>query len=123
MTLVSVTKIVEFEAAHFLADYVGMCSHVHGHSYKLEVTVKGATDNGMVIDFSELKRVIKLRILDKLDHQMLNDVLPFRTTAENMVVWIVKEISACLKGYPSISAKLWETSNSYAGVSNYEISD
>lgn len=128
---VRITKRYTFEAAHSLPNYEGKCSRLHGHSYKLEVTVSGCIDTesitrafqndepvlaeeGMVIDFSALKRCIK-SVVEVYDHSNLNDhfVLP---TAEVMSVQIFNDIQYKL-GNHSVrveSVKLWETEDSYA---------
>lgn len=78
---------------------------------------------GIAIDFGDIKRITKERVIDRLDHRYLNDVLPpMNTTAENMVVWIYEEIHQALldeKLYPAISLdeiRLWETPTSYAAI-------
>lgn len=113
----SVTKEFTFDAAHLLTDYEGACANLHGHTYRLEVTVTGELRNGMIIDFSVLKDVVKREILDKVDHRMLNDVLDFRTTAENMAEWMMKAIQSALPGRVYVTRiRLWETPTSYAEV-------
>lgn len=81
---IEVTKIVEFEMAHALHNHSGQCKNVHGHTYKLEVTLKGATseaphqaNDGMVIDFSALKGIIEDEIICIADHALwLNHLDP-----------------------------------------------
>lgn len=83
-----VTKIFSFDAAHNLTNYYGKCERLHGHTYKLEVTLEGdVQSNGMVIDFVVLKRIVKKHVLDRLDHQYLNDVLE-NPSAERVIAWI-----------------------------------
>ena len=68
------SKEFTFDAAHFLTRYHGKCEHLHGHTYKLRVTVEGKVQaNGLVLDFGILKKIVKERILDKYDHRCLND--------------------------------------------------
>ncbi|MBT7188376.1 6-carboxytetrahydropterin synthase QueD [Candidatus Bathyarchaeota archaeon] len=119
----SVTKVFEFAAAHYLTDYDGPCSRMHGHTYKLEITVgRLELQDGMVMDFGQLKSIVNEKIIDKLDHQMLNDRLSFRTTAENMSVWIWGELRKGLRALglgPPVymrKVKLWETPTSFAEV-------
>jgi len=87
-----ITKEVTFDSAHFLTDYYGKCERMHGHTYSLQVTLEGEIQkNGMVIDFALLKQIIKNRILNKLDHQILNDVVENPST-ERVAVWIWNEL-------------------------------
>ncbi len=94
-----------FDAAHHLPDYKGKCEDVHGHTYKLEVVVKGrAGKNGMVLDFEKIKRIVSENIIEKLDHKDLNKIFK-NPTAENIAQWIFNE----LKGRVNVSSvKLWE---------------
>ena len=116
--MLSVTKTFEFEAAHRLPHYEGPCQNIHGHSYKLEVEISGLVqykggEEGMIVDFVFLKQIVKERVVDKLDHKYLNDILP-TPTAENLVLWIYDQIM----GWPFLNQavariRLWETSTSY----------
>ena len=114
---VSVTKCFGFEAAHHLPDYNGACNRLHGHSYKLQVTVSGSVDkvSGMVVDFGVLKSVVKEQIVDKYDHQYLNDFFT-NPTAENMVQSFFIDLSHKFSnmGLTLESVKLWETESSFA---------
>lgn len=88
-----VTKIFHFEAAHHLTNYHGKCERVHGHSYKLEITVEGPVqENGMVIDFVILKNIVGKKVIEKLDHHDLNNVLQ-NPSSENLVQWILEQLS------------------------------
>ncbi len=83
-----VTKEFTFDSAHFLTNYYGKCERVHGHTFKLQVTVEGKVQsNGLVVDFVVLKRIVKKHVLDKLDHHLLNDVVE-NPSAERVIVWI-----------------------------------
>lgn len=75
MKQITVVKEFLFDSAHYLPDYDGDCCHLHGHTYKLEVGVTGPVkpNTGMVVDFKQLKTIVKL-ITDKLDHSLLNDL-------------------------------------------------
>lgn len=87
-----VTKEFTFDSAHFLPNYYGKCENLHGHTYKLQVTVEGAVgDNGLVIDFVILKRIVKKQVLDKLDHQLINDIIKV-ASAENTALWIWEQL-------------------------------
>ncbi|MFC4768136.1 6-carboxytetrahydropterin synthase QueD [Effusibacillus consociatus] len=120
---VAVTKIFTFDSAHRLDDYIGKCANLHGHTYKLEVEVKGRTDHrGIVVDFTDLKKIVNEQIISKYDHQFLNDHMPFNTTAENMVVFFFEIVDAYLKKLDSAQdihlqrVRLWETPTCYAEI-------
>ena len=122
MPKVYLTKEFEFEAAHHLLNYAGACANVHGHSYKLQVTVSGninlndtkyATDC-MVLDFKNLKSIVKGSIIDTHDHADLN-LIYSNPTAEVMVIEMFETIRKWLpKDVKLESVKLWETSTSFA---------
>ena len=123
--MTTVTKIFMFEASHNLPHYEGACHNLHGHSYKLEVTVGGqlVTDTqnakcGMIIDFKDLKAIVNEVAVDKYDHSYLNDFFP-NPTAEIMVEKIAKDIISKISGTSVylVSCKLWETTTSYAEYS------
>jgi 6-pyruvoyltetrahydropterin/6-carboxytetrahydropterin synthase len=121
---VLVSKEFTFDSAHHLHCYEGKCKSLHGHTYKVQVVMSGRVDHrGITIDFADIKRITKERIIDKLDHRYLNDVLPpMNTTAENMVVWIYEQIHTGLveeELYPQVEleeVRLWETPTSYAAI-------
>ena len=122
MPKVYVTKEFEFEAAHHLLNYDGPCANVHGHSYKLQVTVSGNIDlsvqkyasDCMVLDFKCLKSLVKAWIIDTHDHEDLN-VIYDNPTAEVMVVSMFNTLLGVLpKDIKLESVKLWETSTSFA---------
>jgi 6-pyruvoyltetrahydropterin/6-carboxytetrahydropterin synthase len=121
-----------FEAGHLLTDYLdedgqpGQCARLHGHSYLLEVAVvgpiqpeRGRSDDGMVVDYAVLSRLVKQVIIERLDHQYLNDVLaPRRTTAENIACWIGAQLEAA--GLPLHHIRLSETRSSSVEVTPAE---
>lgn len=118
---VSVTKIFTFDSAHRLDDYIGKCANLHGHTYKLEVTIKGRTDHrGIVVDFGDIKSIVNEKIIGPYDHRFLNDLLPFNTTAENMVVHFFELVDNHLKEIEDgneavlMRMRLWETPTAYA---------
>lgn len=121
---VLVSKEFTFDSAHHLHNYEGKCKNLHGHTYKLQVIMRGKVDaRGIAIDFGDIKRIAKERVVDRLDHKYLNEVLPpMNTTAENMVVWMYEEIQEAIvqEGlHPDIlleEVRLWETATSYAAV-------
>lgn len=129
----SVTKTFEFEAAHYLPGYPGNCKNLHGHSYKLEVEygMRSSSNNisspdeiyedGMVEDFSIIKRNVKRDIIEILDHENLNEVdrenFPYwMPTAENIALWIWFQIKSAFQPVELQRVRLWETSTSYAEV-------
>lgn len=109
-----------FAAGHALRGYRGKCEKVHGHNYKVLVTVEGEKldSAGLLLDFVELKRLLRA-VIDRLDHEFLNDVPPFdalNPTAENMAKYFHDEISQALPPSPVriSSVKIWETDTSTA---------
>lgn len=92
-----VSKRLEIAGAHYLSlDYESKCSNLHGHNWIITVYCKSETlnKNGMVVDFAYIKKTIS----DKLDHQCINDVLPYvNPTAENIAKWICDQIPNCYK--------------------------
>ena len=142
MNNIRITKQFSFETGHALYGYDGKCKNVHGHSYKLSVTVTGQpiTDRnnvkfGMVIDFSDLKKIVKEEIVDVFDHAtVFNQTTPhlelalelrnrghevilvdYQPTSENMVMDFAKKISNRLPASIALFAlKLQETETSFA---------
>lgn len=107
-----------FSAAHHLRDYEGPCSRMHGHNYRVEITVAGPQplQNGMLLDFGQLKEICD-SVLDAMDHQCLNDLEQFQkinVTAENLAAHIYHAIAAKLP-FPGVNmarVRLWEGDNS-----------
>ena len=103
-----VRRRFRFEAAHHLPHHPGKCKKMHGHSYELVVAVDRAVDgaSGMVIDFSDLKRIVREQVVGPLDHRLVNDVMP-NPTAELMAHWIWRRLSGKLEGL--VEVELHET--------------
>lgn len=138
MNTIRITKQFDFEAAHALEGYYGKCKDIHGHSYHLNVTVLGKVKMGsdrveesMVMDFTDLKRIIKSEVIDLFDHKLvLKDdsrfkgieannervlYVPYQPTCENMLLDIVLRIKDKMPGQVKLhSALLRETPRSYA---------
>ena len=119
-----VTVEQTFAAGHALREYKGKCENVHGHNYRVQVTVEGERLNsiGLLVDFVELKRVVR-KVVDRLDHQFINDLEPFTVvnpSAENMAKYFYDEVSAGMDfGRDAAPAriaqvKIWETDTSIA---------
>ena len=139
--MIRITKIFTFETAHVLYNYDGKCKNMHGHSYKLFVTVKGTPINdinnvkiGMVVDFGDIKKIVKEEIVDVWDHAvLLNALTPhkelgedlaqkghkviecnYQPTCENMLYEIAEKIKNKLPSHVQLAyLKLHETENSY----------
>ena len=105
-----VRRSFDFEAAHQLPHHPGKCRDLHGHSYRLLVSVDRAVDagSGLAIDFSDLKAVVRSRVVDVLDHKCINDLID-NPTAEVMAVWIWQRLELDLEGLVEI--ELHETRN------------
>lgn len=141
MSIIKITKQFSFEMAHALRNYDGLCRNIHGHSYKMDITLAGqplhdetSPKNGMVMDFGDLKRLVNEEIVLLLDHAMvLNSktdtqliellrqnfekivVVEFQPTTENLLNFIADKIKARLPERVSLTCvRLRETDTSYA---------
>lgn len=142
MSNIRITKQFNFETGHALYGYDGKCRNVHGHSYKLSVTVIGKPIKdtshvklGMVIDFGDLKKIVKEEIVDQFDHatvfnkntphiELANELInrghevilaDYQPTSENMVIDFAAKIKARLPENIQLhSLKLQETETSFA---------
>ncbi len=138
------TKIFTFDCAHMLSEHNGQCANLHGHTYKLEVTVTRevfptqGSSAWMIMDFADLKKVVDGYILQLFDHSFVYAVgaigtegliaktlekaglktvaVPYRTTCENMANFIYNQLEEPLKrrAVQLISVKLWETPTGFA---------
>jgi 6-pyruvoyltetrahydropterin/6-carboxytetrahydropterin synthase len=110
-----------FAAGHALRNYRGKCENVHGHNYRCQVTLEGdqLDSIGILVDFVEMKRIVHA-VLDRMDHQWLNDFPPFdvlNPSAENMVKYIHDEVKQSLGTHEGVrisAVKLWETDTASA---------
>jgi 6-pyruvoyltetrahydropterin/6-carboxytetrahydropterin synthase len=141
MAILRLTRVFHFDMAHVLLNYPGKCKNIHGHTYKLEVTVKGVPCNeetspkkGMLIDFSDFKILIQDHIISIWDHALMihhdtdpvlldaltNNydkviIVPFQPTTENMICELVSIIKKILPSDLQLfSLRLYETEKSFA---------
>ena len=110
----TVTRIFRFEAAHQLPWHTGACRELHGHGYRIEVTVGGPlNDDGIVIDFADIGAVVERELLARYDHRYLNDVID-NPTAELIAQDAWKRLEAT--GLAVVKIRLWETDDSFAEI-------
>ena len=133
--MITVTKTVRFDAAHVLTNHQGLCKNLHGHTYRVDVSVtqpEGDTRD-MVIDFKDLKLIANEVVCDRFDHAFVYNTqsvgeceiaavvekngmrtvaIPFRSTAENLAKMFYGELKARIPGLSSV--KVWETADSCA---------
>lgn len=109
-----------FAAGHALRNYKGKCENVHGHNYKVRVTIEGAEldSTGLLVDFIDVRDAIR-RLVDRLDHQFLNDLAPFdqlNPSAENIARYFSDTLAPQIKGdVRRVQAvTVWETDTSSA---------
>ncbi|MCW5977264.1 MAG: 6-carboxytetrahydropterin synthase QueD [Bryobacteraceae bacterium] len=112
-----------FAAGHALRGYKGKCENVHGHNYRVRVTLEGERLNsiGLLVDFVEVKRLMRAAV-DYLDHKFVNDLPPFDTinpSAENMARFFYDEVQKGLAASGDVPARIqqvqvWETDTSVA---------
>jgi 6-pyruvoyltetrahydropterin/6-carboxytetrahydropterin synthase len=140
MSTIRITKEFNFEMAHALLGYNGPCRSIHGHSYYLYVTLRGepvhdgsSPDDGMVMDFSEMKRIIKESVISRFDHALVLNaatpeeriealqgfdnlvLVPYQPTCENLLADFAARIRPLLPGHIHLfSLKLCETVTSSA---------
>jgi 6-pyruvoyltetrahydropterin/6-carboxytetrahydropterin synthase len=108
----SICKRFKFDAGHNLPDYDGPCRRPHGHTFLLEVEMKGTInpDTHMLMDFKDLKHWVESVVIDHLDHSWLNDNISY-PTAEEILVWIYERLN---KGRLNLTRlRLYESEDSY----------
>lgn len=133
--MITVTKTVRFDAAHILTNHSGLCKNLHGHTYRVDVSVaQGEDEQGdMVIDFKDLKTIATQTICDRFDHAFIYNTesegereiaavvekhgmrtvaIPFRSTAENLARLFYSELKERIPGLSAV--KVWETVDSCA---------
>ena len=131
--MTTVTKTVKFDAAHVLTDHQGLCRNLHGHTYRVDVSVAQAGEGDMVIDFKELKGVLAEVVLGRFDHSFIYNTgsvgeseiaavvekhgmrtvaIPFRSTVENLAKMFYNELKAKVPGLSAV--KVWETADNCA---------
>lgn len=136
---IRITKEFHFEMSHCLNNYDGACKNIHGHSYKLFVTLRGepsrdknSSSYGMVMDFTHLKKMVKENILDVFDHSLViernspfiesikqidtkKNIVDFQPTCENLVLYFKKQIEPLLpQNVELYKMVLYETASSCA---------
>ena len=139
MKKIRLSKEFKFEMAHALYGYDGLCANIHGHSYRLWVTIRGDlvnqennAKNGMLLDFGAIKEIVKPLIIDKYDHSLVLNknsphkslnlslfdrviFLPYQPTSENLVLDFVSILQKNLpKNIELLKVILSETATSYA---------
>ena len=139
--MITITKIFHYEMAHALHRYDGACANIHGHSYRLEVTVTGdiISDTnhpkcGMIMDFADLKQCVQTAVLNEFDHALvLNSVVEtqciaslqqqfgnvifvdYQPTNENLLLDFAKRIKSTLPtGISLLRLRMYETNSSFA---------
>ena len=133
--MLTVTKTIKFDAAHVLTNHEGLCKNLHGHTYRVDVSVTQAEGDAsdMVIDFKDLKRIATEVICERFDHAFVYNTesegereiaavverygmrtvaIPFRSTAENLAKLFYGELKARIPGLSAV--KVWETADSSA---------
>lgn len=133
--MITVTKTVKFDAAHILTNHQGLCKNLHGHTYRVDVSVSESvgSESDMVIDFKDLKHLATEVICDRFDHAFIYNTesegereiaavvekngmrtvaIPFRSTAENLAKMFFNDLKAKIPTLASV--RVWETADSCA---------
>ena len=117
--------VTDFASAHSLRNYPGDCARLHGHNWQVEVSVcsKVLDENGIAIDFREIKKQTKL-VIKRLDHQYLNEIKPFdvlNPTAENIAKYFFDEVGILINNedIKVMQVLIWETPRSAVTYSEH----
>ena len=133
--MITVTKTIRFDAAHVLTNHQGLCKNLHGHTYRVDVSVaQGDGDTrDMVIDFKDLKRIASEVVCERFDHAFIYNTesagereiaavvekngmrtvaIPFRSTAENLAKLFFGDLKSRIPGLSAV--RVWETADSCA---------
>ena len=136
--MTTITKTIRFDAAHVLSDHSGLCKNLHGHTYRVDISVSCRTtgSDGMVMDFKDLKKIAVEEICGRFDHAFIYNTgsegereiaalverhgmrtapVPFRSTAENLSRHFFDMLRPLLPGM--VRVKVWETADSSAEYS------
>ena len=119
-TIYEVTIITHFAAAHNLRNYQGKCENLHGHNWKVEVTLRGSklNETGMLVDFGDVKRITR-ELLEEVDHRYLNE-LPFfqseNPSSENIARYLFECLAERLntEDHWLYKVSAWESPDAYA---------
>lgn len=111
MPTMELSTTFDFASSHFLENYKGKCENLHGHNYKMTITIEGEVKkDGMIKDFKEIKKIVQKYILEKIDHKHLNEIID-NPSVENLIVWIWKNLKTHLPELKRI--KIYETDTCY----------
>lgn len=102
-----ITVANHIDSAHSLRGYQGKCANIHGHTWRVEVTLKGENLNGigLLVDFSEVKKIVR-EVTEAFDHKLINDIEPFdrvNPSSENLARYVYDEIKKRLSSYEGVS--------------------
>ena len=137
--MTTITKTITFDAAHILTNHQGLCKNLHGHTYRVDVSVAGDESTDMVVDFKELKALAEDAISGRFDHAFIYNTesagereiaavvekngmrtvaIPFRSTAENLAKYFYGLLKPLVPAPSALrSITVWETAASSATYS------
>jgi len=122
-TYAVVSKRFHFDAAHFLPEYIGKCSRMHGHRWEFEVRLSGRVDSKsqMVMDFKVIDTIVEVQVLDELDHTVLNETDDLYPTAEMISEWIYAKLRPHFDRDLAMKIRVYESPDSWAQYSGNTI--